>query len=391
MSAFGGPSPTPASGPGRVPLRVAIVAESFLPTGNGVTNSVCQILEHLARRGHEAVVICPGPAPASYAGFPVIGVPSVSYRQFPVGIPSSKVLRTLSSFGPDIVHLASPFILGAVGVTAAGQLGVPTVAVFQTDVPAFAARHRMGALAGTAWRWVRRIHAQADLTLAPSSAALAELQAHAVPRLALWQRGVDSERFHPDRRSTDAARQLRARLAPGGETLVGYVGRLATEKRVDRLSVLDGMDGVRLVVVGDGPHRRTLERSLRNASFLGWQDGDGLADAFAALDIFVHTGTAETFGQTLQEAMASAVPVVAPAAGGPLDLVTPGRNGLLYAPEDDDDLRRCVESLVNDPGRRQWMGTAGRLGAQRNTWQTLGDELLAHYDSVLPTAAAAAS
>jgi len=391
----GGPSPTPAVGPvvgaGGPALRVAIVAESFLPTGNGVTNSVCRILEHLADRGHEAVVICPGPAPKEFAGFPVVGVPSFNYRQFPVGMPSSKVLRTLSSFGPDIVHLASPFVLGAVGVTAAGQLGIPTVAVFQTDVPAFAARHRMGALAGTAWRWVRRIHAQADLTLAPSTAALAELRAHAVPRLALWQRGVDSERFHPDRRRTATAQELRARLAPGGETLVGYVGRLATEKRVDRLGVLAGMDGVRLVVVGDGPHRRTLERNLPGATFLGWQDGDGLADVFAALDVFVHTGTAETFGQTLQEAMASAVPVVAPAAGGPLDLVVPGRNGLLYSPEDDADLRRCVQALVDDPARRQWMGTAGRVGAQHNTWQVLGDELLTHYRSVLTTDAAAAS
>ncbi len=103
--------PSAAVGPGAGRLRVAIVAESFLPTGNGVTNSVCRVLEHLARRGHEAVVICPGPAPESFAGFRVVGVPSFSYRQFPVGMPSSKVLRTLSGFRPDIVHLASPFVL----------------------------------------------------------------------------------------------------------------------------------------------------------------------------------------------------------------------------------------------------------------------------------------
>ncbi len=383
------PSPVAgASAPRR--LRVAIVAESFLPTGNGVTNSVCRVLEHLAARGHDAVVICPGPAPASFAGFPVIGVPSFNYRQFPVGMPSSKVLRTLASFQPDIVHLASPFILGAVGVTAAGQLGVPTVAVFQTDVPAFAARHHMGMLASTAWRWVRRIHSQADLTLAPSSPALQELRDHAVPRLALWQRGVDSERFHPDRRATPAVEELRARLAPNGEVLVGYVGRLATEKRVQRLAALHGLENLRLVIAGDGPHRKTLERTLKNATFLGWQDGESLADVFAALDLFVHTGTAETFGQTLQEAMASGVPVIAPAAGGPLDLVTPGTNGMLYAPEDDADLRRCVETLAADPEQRRWMGAAGRIGVQQNTWELLGDELLGHYRGVLESRAAVA-
>lgn len=107
--------------------------------------------------------------------------------------------------------------------------------------------------------------------------------------------------------------------------------------------------------------------------------------------MFVHTGTSETFGQTLQEAMASGVPVVAPAAGGPLDLVTPGTNGMLYGPEDDEDLLRCVKTLAEDPEQRRWMGSAGRIGVQRNTWEILGDELLEHYRSVLSTSTAVAS
>lgn len=363
-------------------LRVAVVTESFLPTGNGVTTSVCRTLEHLARRGHDAVVVCPGPAPSTFAGAQVIGVPSFSYRQFPVGLPSSKVMRTLASFAPDVVHLASPFILGSAGVTAACQLGVPSVAVFQTDVAGFARRHHASMLHGAAWRWIRRIHEQADLTLAPSSSAMAELRTHLVPRLALWQRGVDGERFTPRRRDTPAVAELRARLAPNGEVLVGYVGRLAAEKRVERLTALAGLDGVRLVVVGGGPQRRSLERSL-DATFLGWLDGDELADAYAALDVFVHTGTEETFGQTLQEAMASGVPVVAPACGGPLDQVAPGLNGLLYPGEDDAAMRAAVATLTGDRDQRRWMGTAARVGVERSTWEQLGDELIGHYRTVL--------
>ena len=364
-------------------LRVAVVTESFLPTGNGVTTSVCRTLEHLSRRGHDAVVICPGPAPESFAGARVIGVPSISYRRFPVGLPSSKVMRTLASFAPDVVHLASPFVLGSAGVTAAGQLGVPTVAVFQTDVAGYARRHGVPVLHNAAWRWIRRIHAQADLTLAPSSSALAELSGRSIPRLALWQRGVDGDRFTPRRRNTAAVAALRARLAPNGETLVGYVGRLAPEKRVERLAALADLPGVKLVVVGDGPKRRSLQKALPGADFLGWLDGDALADAYAALDLFVHTGTEETFGQTLQEAMASGVTVVAPAGGGPLDLVAPGLNGLLYSAEDDSALRAAVTALAGDPDQRRWMGTAARVGVERRTWQLLGDELIGHYRSVI--------
>jgi phosphatidylinositol alpha 1,6-mannosyltransferase len=363
-------------------LRVAVVTESFLPTRNGVTTSVCRILEHLADRGHDAVVVCPGPAPDVFAGFPVIGVPSFSYRSFPVGVPGPRVMRALSSFAPDVVHLASPFVLGAGGMTAAAALDVPTVAVFQTDVPGFARRHHASALAPAAWRWLKRIHDRADLTLAPSTATMADLRAHAVPRVRLWRRGVDGARFTPSRRDTPPVQALRARLAPNGEVLVGYVGRLAPEKRVERLAALAGLPGVRLVVGGDGPSRRSLERTL-DADFLGWLDGDALADVYAALDVFVHTGTEETFGQTVQEALASGVPVAAPAAGGPLDLVTPGRNGLLYDPESDAALRRAVITLAADEEQRVWMGRAGRLGVERRTWRTLGDELIGHYRAVI--------
>ena len=373
-------------------LRVAVVTESFLPTGNGVTTSVCRVLEYLNRRGHDTVVICPGPAPESFAGARVIGVPSMSYRQFPIGMPSSKVIRTLSSFAPDLVHVASPFVLGAAGLAAAGQLGLPTVAVFQTDIPGYARRHHAGLLKRAAWRWVRQLHSQADLTLAPSSSALNDLREHAVPRLALWQRGVDGDRFSPHRRDTAAVQALRARLAPNGEVLVGYAGRLAAEKRVERLAVLAGLPGVRLVVIGAGPARRSLERSLAKCAptFLGWLDGDELADAYAALDIFAHTGTEETFGQTLQEAMASGVPVVAPARGGPLDLVAPGLNGMLYGPEDDAGLRAAVAALSADAEQRRWMGTAARAGVERRTWELLGDELVGHYRFVLAKRAVAA-
>jgi phosphatidylinositol alpha 1,6-mannosyltransferase len=366
-------------------LRVAVVAESFLPSRNGVTTSVCRILEHLQRRGHDAVVICPGPAPETFAGAPVVGVPSFSYRQFPVGLPSSKILATLRSFAPDVVHLASPFILGAAGAEAAARLDVPVVAVYQTDVPGFARRHHLGLLEGAAWARIRRIHERAAVTLAPSTSALDALEQQRIPRLRRWQRGVDSDRFTPARRATPAVAELRHRLAPEGEVLVGYVGRLAPEKRVERLATLAGLAGMRLVVVGGGPARRSLERSLRStrASFLGWLDGDDLANAYAALDLFVHTGTEETFGQTLQEAMASGVPVLAPGRGGPLDLVAPGLNGLLYPPEDDAGLRSAVESLIANPEQRAWMGQAARAGVERSTWGQLGDDLIGHYRSVL--------
>ncbi|MFI7585619.1 glycosyltransferase family 4 protein [Spongisporangium articulatum] len=370
--------------PGRR-LRVAVVTESFLPTRNGVTTSVCRVLEHLRARGHDAVVVCPGPAPESYAGAPVVTVPAVRFRQFPVGLPTPALRRTLRSFAPDVVHLASPFVLGARGARAAARLELPAVAVFQTDVAGFAKTYHLGALSGLAWRWVRRIHATADLTLAPSTATLSALESHAVPRLRHWARGVDGDRFRPGRRVAPGVVAARKAMAPHGETIVGYIGRVAPEKRVERLAALADVPGVKLVVGGDGPARATVERALRrqDATFLGWLDGDRLADAYALLDVFVHTGTEETFGQTLQEAQASGLPVVAPGCGGPLDLVRPGVNGLLYEPEDDAGLAAAVATIAGDPLLRARMSLAARSGVEHRSWEALGDELIGHYRTAI--------
>lgn len=365
-------------------MRVAIVTESFLPSANGVTTSVLRVLDHLAAHGHHARVICPGPAPSAYAGAEVVEVGAVAYRGFPVGVPGAALARALVEDPPDVLHAASPFVLGAQALAVARRAGVPRVAVFQTDLAGYARRHGLGLVAGPTWQWLKHVHGLADLNLAPSRAALADLRRHGVPRTQLWGRGVDTTAFHPRHRHTSAGRALRRRLAPGGELLVGYVGRLAPEKRVERLAVLAGRPGTRLVLVGEGPSKRALEHRLGplGVQLLGRLDGEELATAYAVLDVFVHAGTEETFGQTLQEAMASGVPVVAPASGGPLDTVDHGRTGLLFSPHDDADLDRCVGRLLADRAQRLAMGEAGRRAALNRSWDAVCDELLGHYDSV---------
>jgi phosphatidylinositol alpha 1,6-mannosyltransferase len=308
----------------------------------------------------------------------------------------------LADFAPDVVHVASPFVLGASGLSAAQRLAVPSVAIYQTDMPSYLRQHSPGALgrgaARAAWRWVRRIHSMADLTLAPSSAALDELAAHGVPRTAWWARGVDAAQFHPGWRADAATIALRRALAPRGEVVVGYVGRLAPEKELHRLSGLAGLPGIRVVVVGDGPSRAedavTLARAGLDVVFLGRREGDDLARAYAAFDLFVHTGTRETFGQTLQEAAATGLPVVAPASGGPLDLVDHSRTGLLFDPTidaapgscDNSDtpgsLRSAVAHLAGDRTKCAAMGEAARARVAARSWSSLTDELLGHYRDV---------
>ncbi|GAA2445205.1 glycosyltransferase family 4 protein [Streptomyces mauvecolor] len=371
-------------------MRVVIVTESFPPDVNGVAHCALQTARHLAARGHQPLVIAPATATGegSDAPCPVVRVPSLPLPGYPevrLALPSRRVAAAIAAHRADLVHLASPFVLGVRGMAAAARLHVPAVAVYQTDLAGYA-RTYMGTGEGTAWRRLRAVHSAADRTLAPSTPALRDLEEHGVRRVRLWPRGVDTDRFRPDRR--DAA--LRRELAPHGELIVGYVGRLAHEKQVELLADVCALDGVRVVVTGDGPSAPALRAALPGAVFLGRRTGDELARIHASLDVFAHTGPYETFCQTVQEAMASGVPVIAPAAGGPLDLVRHGRTGLLVPPRNAGAVRDAALKLA-DPERRAAYGRAGREAVRGRTWAAVGDLLLDHYAEVLGARAAVAA
>jgi phosphatidylinositol alpha 1,6-mannosyltransferase len=295
------------------------------------------------------------------------------YRHFELGLPSPRLRETLTGFAPDVVHLASPFGLGAYAGRVCRQMGVPTVAVYQTDMPGFLSNYGLSPTERLVWKWVGGIHNKATLTLAPSSAAKSDLEMHGVDRVSLWRRGVDGQLFSPTRRSEALREKWNAR----DRIVVGYVGRLAHEKRVEDLAVLADDPRIQLVIVGDGPQHHRLQRLIPDAVFPGLLSGAELAAHFASFDVFVHTGVHETFCQTIQEALASGVPVVAPAQGGPLDLVMPQTNGLLYRPGETSALRQCVDSLVDSDTRRA-MSINARPSVEHRTWASVNEQLLEH-------------
>jgi phosphatidylinositol alpha 1,6-mannosyltransferase len=364
------------------------VSESFPPDVNGVAHTAVRVAEHLLARGHEPLVIAPEPAsgvplPDRGYDFPIVRVRSVGvplYPGFRVGLPGSAVREAIDRHHADLVHLAGPFVLGAGGCAAAIERGIPAIAVYATDLPAYARAYHTGSL-GQAFAWwrLRKIHNACDLTLAPSTATAADLREHGIERVKVWARGVDCRRFDPAKSDP----QLRAELAPDGEVLVGYVGRLATEKRLDLLATISRLPGAKLVIVGSGPAGAVARRALPSALFLGELRGEELARTFASFDIFVHAGPHDTFGNTLQEAAACALPVVAPAAGGPLDLVRDGVTGFLVPPADAAALAGAVSQLITDPALRRAQGLAGRHMMLGRSWAALCDELIGHYGDVL--------
>lgn len=362
-----------------------IVAESFLPRTNGVVNTVMRVAKYLRGAGHEVLILAPGlNASRSYEGVPIVRTASVVLPGIPEAdlafVSTAQIVREIRKFKPDVIHLASPFILGERALKAAASENVPTVAVFQTDVAGFAVHYGLAFAMRAADAWVGRIHRAADITLAPCSDMAKYLLNLGVLEVRRWGRGVDHSTFSPEFRSPG----LRASWGcTSDKKVVGFVGRLAPEKKIEKLALLNDRSDIQMVVIGDGPERQRLGRVLPHAIFTGALQGRELGTAMASLDVLVAPGEKETFCQVVQEGMASGVPVVAPNVGGPRDLIDHRVNGVLYTPGSDAHLLGAIESLLVERDLASEVIEAGIHTVRNRTWSSVNSELIDHYSDAI--------
>lgn len=374
-------------------MRIALFTDTYLPTVNGVARALGLLVDHAAKYGHEVALVTPriGSDPATgvtlHERLPGIALPPYPELQAARPWLSGAQRRRLEAFRPDVVHVATEALVGAVGRRFALRRGLPLVTSYCTNFPDYLPSYRLGWARGLLWRHLRRFHGAAHLTTAPSGATLAELEARDFrPPLALWSRGVDTQLFDPALRSDELRESLG--VEENGVLLV-YVGRIATEKRVDLLLESFGIVRrsspvpVTLALVGDGPALPRLRAAApEGVRFTGYRHGTDLARHFAAGDLFVFASDTETFGQVVTEAMASGLPVVAPARGGVRDTVRPGRTGYLFDPGNAEDMARRVLTLVHDGPRRRDMGRRARQAAEQRSWSDVFARLFDQYERV---------
>lgn len=301
-------------------MRIVISTDAWAPQVNGVVNTLMATRARLQALGHEVLVLC-------VEGFRTVSCPT--YPEIRLACrPYRKIAAAIDAFAPDCIHIATEGPIGLATRAYCLRKGLRFTTSYHTRFPEYI-RARFLLPLGVSYRWLRWFHEPASAVMVSTPAMMHGLAQRGFERLALWSRGVDTERFKP------LPRELGGIQRP----LYLYVGRLAVEKNID--AFLDmGLPGTKWVI-GDGPQRDALARRHPSVRFLGGRANDELAPYYNCADVLVFPSLTDTFGLVMLEAMACGVPVAAYPVTGPIDVVEQGKTGVL-----DDSLQRaCFEAL----------------------------------------------
>ncbi|MDA0267510.1 MAG: glycosyltransferase family 1 protein [Cyanobacteria bacterium] len=368
-------------------MRIALFTETFLPKVDGIVTRLKHTVEHLQRMDDQVMVFSPDGGLREYKGASIHGVSGMAFPLYPelkLALPRPSIGDALEKFNPDLIHVVNPAVLGLAGVFYAKTLNIPLIASYHTHLPKYLEHYGLGVLEGVMWELLKAVHNQARLNLCTSTAMERELSGHGIERVAVWQRGVDTELFRPEL----ASRAMRDRLTQGhpDAPLLLYIGRLSAEKEIDRIKpVLESIPGARLALVGGGPYQEELEQHFAgtNTYFAGYMEGEELGSAYASADVFVFPSRTETLGLVLLEAMAAGCPVVAANSGGIPDIVTDGENGYLFDPKDDQGAIAATQRLFELGAERETLRLQARAEAERWGWNAATRQLQDFYRKVL--------
>lgn len=369
-------------------LRIALFSGNYNYVRDGANQSLNLLARHLLDRGVTLRVYSPTvDTPAFPPTGDLVSVPSVpmiggrgEYR-VALGL-TPQVKADLEAFSPTIVHVSAPEFLGHAAVRWAKKNGVPALASFHTRFETYFRYYGADFIEPLIVSLMTRFYNKFDRVLVPSPSMVDLVRDWGVTApVSIWSRGIDHDRFRPDRRSLDWRRSIGI---ADDDVAIGFLGRLVKEKGLDVFAeVLDQLRarGVphKVLAIGKGPAQEWFAERAPDTIFAGHQSGDDLGRAVASMDVFFNPSISETFGNVTTEAMASGVPVVAARATGAVDLVEDGVTGFLVDPADIDGYADAIARVVADPALRRAMGEAGHQKAQRYRWDTANQAVLDAY------------
>lgn len=380
-------SPNSTPHPITPPRRLLLFSGSYNHITDGVTLTLNRLVTYLESQGTEVLVVAPTTDhpelhhAGTLAPVPSLPVPGRGEYRIATILPPT-VRSRITRFRPEIVHVATPDLIGRWAMSYARRKGIPVVATYHTDFISYLGYYGLDFLGTLLLGYQRYFYRRCELICVPSQSMIDTLRERGMEgNMRVWGRGVETSRFNPGQRSLKWRRSFGV---ADGVPIITYAGRLVWEKNIRR--IVDIAHGLRarrvphhIMIVGEGPAHEELTQLLPEATFTGHLNGIDLARAYASSDIFFFPSTTETFGNVVLEAMASGLPCVCVQATGSADLVAHGKNGYLIAPEDTGGLIECVERLATDQLLREEMGNHSLRLAHDYRWEALMEKMVEYY------------
>ncbi len=372
-------------------LRVALFTGNYNYVRDGANQALNRLVGYLLSQGAAVRVYSPTidepafPPTGDLVSIPSLPVPGRGEYRFPLMIPPA-IKRDISRFAPNIIHVASPEILGHRAVSLALHRNLPVVASVHTRFETYFRYYGLAFLEPVVEALLRRFYRRCDAIFAPSESMAQLLREQRMSYdVGIWSRGIDRTIFRPDRRSLEWRQSLGI---DDDDVVIGFVGRLVMEKGLDVFAdTIDQLERKQIrhkvLVVGQGPAREWFEKRLPKAVFAGFQAGEDLGRAVASMDMLFNPSVTETFGNVTLEAMAAGLPVVAARATGSESLIDDGVTGRLIQPGRTQAFADALRSFCEDGELRQKIGLAGLQSSARYGWDQVNQELVDAYIRII--------
>lgn len=368
-------------------IKVAFFAEILQEDLDGATRTMFQLIKRIDNRRFEFLFIC-GIGPDTLQGFECFKVPTInlpvnsSYAMALPGLAPNKLKHKLDDYNPDVVHIATPSLLGSFAAKYATQHHLPVISIYHTHFISYIdyyLKHAPYLIKPAKFLTAggqRAFYNNCDKIYVPAESIKTELielgvEAH---RMMIWKRGIDTALFSPKKRDVGLLNKMMGNNYP---TII-FASRLVWEKNLETLITIYNHAKqlelkVNFLIVGDGVAKSACEQSMPDAVFTGKVDHEMLSVLYASADIFLFPSVSETYGNVVIEAMASGLPCIVADGGGARDFITHGQNGFRCIPNDASDYLSKIKILLNCTALRRQFAEECLIFSSGFKWEQLAE------------------
>jgi glycosyltransferase involved in cell wall biosynthesis len=366
-------------------MKIALYTGTFVKNKDGVARTLYEFVRCIRERGHEIMIWSPEVTEGVEDEFirvqKLVSVPVIVYPDYKVGFFGPRTKRQLDRMKPDLIHVSTPDLVGREFLQYGKRNNIPVVSVYHTDFPSYLSYYQLGVFSNAVWGYLKWFYNNSRASLVPTIAMQNRLREKGINNSIIWSRGIRETDFSPKFRSE----KLRKEWGVDDSITILYSGRFVWYKDLKIfISVSKKLrekygKKVSFVLLGSGPAEDDLKESMPYAVFPGYLSGKDLSTAYASGDILLFPSTTETFGNVVQEALASGIPSVVSDTGGCKEIISLSKGGLISISKDVSSFTENVSTLIEDNDLYNSLRSNGLEFSTRRSWKYINDELLREY------------